>query len=85
MMQYFQKERKELETDITALDVKTMTSLQYLLSVDKPVYEVDLSEVVSMVVARVLETENKFYTQVLRKPKVINVSFKAEGGGRAIY
>lgn len=84
-MQYFQKERKELETDITALDVKTMTSLQYLLSVDKPVYEVDLSEVVSMVVARVLETENKFYTQVLRKPKVINVSFKAEGGGRAIY
>ncbi len=85
VVQYLQEERKKLENDITLLNSKKIAKCQYLLKPEKPIYDVNLSEIISMVIAPVIETGNKFYTRELRNVKVLNVPFKVKDGGRDIY
>lgn len=82
--QYYQKERKAMEENRYALDNKLFVKAQNLLSDEKHICDVSLKDIATMIIAPVLEKGNKFYSNELRTPKVINVPFEADGGGHDI-
>lgn len=89
---YTLKERNALEENVHALDEKDKANARLLVPklgnelVEELLYVgINPQDIVSMTVLPSMEENNTFPSKEKRSPKVLEVPFEAEGGGRDIY
>lgn len=87
---YSLKERKALEENVNALNEKPYANAKLLVPNHEVVADellregVNPADIVSMIVLPSMEKNNTFLSKEKRTPKVLEVPFEIEGGGRDI-